>query len=219
MRQSLRRSQPFLALALLRSATRPNAHFFGRRIRRPTSNAATQRATAGGLGKKARRLLGTAAGGTAGWGSLGAAVGTARMRQAAGGNSSPNSSMSKWRVRLCVPPRASRSASLPPARLAGGVFWAPSTECHVHHAHPSHVLAGEGGERGTRGRRLPALFLLSRFQCAHRLHIIVAAGGAECCDHCAAKPAVQTANVAAVVKSILRGLRYLNSNDDRVRVF
>jgi hypothetical protein len=30
---------------------------------------------------------------------------------------------------------------------------------------------------------------------------------------------VQTANVAAVVKSILRGLRYLNSNDDRVRVF
>jgi hypothetical protein len=44
-----------------------------------------------------------------------------------------------------------------------------------------------------------------------------AAGGAECCDHCAAKPNVQTANVATVVKSILRGLRSLASNDDRVR--
>lgn len=139
------------------------------------------------------------------------------MRQAAGGNSSPNSSMSKWRVRPGASrPGASRSASLPPARLAGGVLRPPSTESHVH---PSHVLVGEGGERGTRGQRVPALFLWSRFQCADRLHIIVAAGGAECCDHCAAKPAVQTANVAAVVKSILRGLRCLNSNDDRVRFF
>ena len=81
------------------------------------------------------------------------------------------------------------------------------------------LLVREGNEGHGRGECRVALFLWSRFQCTHRLHIIVAAGGAECCDHCAAKPAVQTANVAAVVKSILRGLRYLNSNDDRVRVF